>query len=366
MSKLKLHLYVGFILVSCLSYSCRSDKAQKEVTKVYPLVSGKTMGTTYSIKHDLVDKNLKVQVDSILIEINNSVSTYIPTSLISQVNTDSLGTSSDVLINGKLQNYLKYEFALDDHFLDNMQASFDIFKNTDGYFDPTIMPLVNYWGFGFTEKKAVTEIDSAKVIGIKNKMGFEKWTLNIDRQKFRLIKPEGSALDFSAIAKGYAVDELASFLEEQGAQNYMVEIGGEVYTKGVKANKQKWTVGLNTPTDNAGLYDFLSMVQVNGKGVASSGNYRNFYVVDGKKYGHEINPKTGFPEMNILQGVSVIANTCMEADAYATAFMVMGLEKSKEQIKALENIEVSFFYFDASGNIAQDFSVGFNAFVKKN
>lgn len=322
------------------------------------------MGTTYNVKHDLKSKDLKAAVDSILIEINNSVSTYIPKSIISQINQDSLGSPSTILVNGQNQDYLKYQFERDKHFLTNFEKSFKVFQETDSFFDPTIMPLVNYWGFGYHEKVAIKEVDSLKVNAIANSIGLEKWTINLDREKFRLIKPIKGELDFSAIAKGYAVDEISRFLEEKGAKNYMVEIGGEVFTKGLNDKNQLWTVGLNTPKHDAGIYDFISFVQVDSKGVASSGNYRIFHEVDGKKYGHEINPKSGYPELNRLQGVTVIANTCMEADAFATAFMVMGLERSKAKIKSLENIDACFFYFDDEGNIVQEFSLGFEIYLK--
>lgn len=367
MTPFKLTFFCGCVLIISCLLSCRSDKKVEieNIEIAYPLVVGKTMGTTYSVKHDLIDKQLKSTFDSILVVINNSVSTYIPSSLISRINADETGKNSDILINSKPRKYIKYEFPNDLHFLNNFNRSFEIFKLTEGYFDPTIMPLVNYWGFGYTQKKPVTQVDSTKVRDLKRNLGMEKWTISIDRDNFQLIKPKNGELDFSAIAKGYAVDELARYLNKEGASNYMVEIGGEVFTKGRNDKNQKWTVGLNTPKENAGLYDFLSFVQVDNQAVASSGNYRNFYEVDGKKYGHEINPKTGFPEMTVLQGVSVIANTCMDADAYATAFMVMGLEQSKLKIKDMENVEACFFYFDESGDMAQDFSVGFEPYLKK-
>jgi len=205
------------------------------------------MGTTYNVKHDLYDAVLQKRIDSLLIAINNSVSTYIPSSLISIANNDSAGTDSSILVNSKLQNYLKYQFETDTHFLSNFQKSFDIYKTTDGYFDPTVMPLVNYWGFGYEPKKAVTNVDSLKVEKLKKNIGFDKWAISIDRASFRLIKPFEGELDFSAIAKGYGVDMIAELLSDEGAENYMVEIGGEVFTKGVNEKGRKWTVGLNTP-----------------------------------------------------------------------------------------------------------------------
>jgi len=351
-------LYLIFPFVSCKNET-------PIVTPAYEIISGKTMGTTYTIQHDLKSISLENEVDSILHAINQSVSTYVENSTISKINKGKDCTEINVLVQSQISSQCLIEFQDDIHFLKNFNASFSIYNITDGYFDPTIMPLVNYWGFGYDPKKAVTKVDSLKVNELQKRLGFDKWTLSQNREALKIIKPQVAELDFSAIAKGYAVDYLSQFLLDKGSQNFIVEIGGEVFAKGVNAHGKPWTIGLNEPKENASINDFSAFVNLDDLGLASSGNYRNFYTVNGKKYGHEINPLTGYPELNKLLGVSVISTSCMEADAYATAFMVMGLEKSKEKVETLNNVEACFFVSNETKNIDKIYSAGFQSFIKK-
>ena len=250
------------------------------------------------------------------------------------------------------------------HFLLNYITSDNVHRQTEGYFDPTVMPLVNYWGFGYTPKKAVTDVDSIRIESIMNSVGFSKWSDQIGMKGMQYIKPERAKLDFSAIAKGYAVDKVGALLESNGINNYIVEIGGEIFCKGQKAQNKPWTIALSKPEITAKINNVQMTVQLNGVGLASSGNYRNFHKINDKIYGHEINPMTGFPEMNDLLGVSVIASQCMIADAYATAFMVMGLEKSKDLVEKLPDTEAVFFYASDDQNILSTFSSGFRKYLK--
>ena len=347
-------------LFTCiLLFSCQSERQAKSVEAIpYSKFSGSTMGTSYNIQCDLQNADIKAQIDSILIDINSEVSTYEKESYISKLNRSS---ASDIPVASevRMQTLPKAK-----HFTENFTRSKEIYKNTDGYFDPTVMPLVNYWGFGYTPKQKVTDVDSSRIQEILESVGFDKWTFSDQDSVNSFIKHKNSEIDFSAIAKGYAVDYISSYLENQGAQNYMVEIGGELYTRGLNSKGQAWTIGLNKPEEDAALNDFAVLVQFSNKALASSGNYRNFYVSNGKKFAHEINPKTGFPEFNDLLGVSVIADNCMDADAYATAFMIMGLDRSKEKIEQIDGIEACFFFSDEEGQIQYVLSSGFDPYIK--
>ncbi|MBT8231163.1 MAG: FAD:protein FMN transferase [Saprospiraceae bacterium] len=337
--------YFIIIVTTLVISSCKSDKD----LNIFSKISGETMGTTYNISYKS-GLNLKPSVDSILIAINQSVSTYIPSSTISKINNFSSNQGNE---------QINYVVATDSHYIKNFDASKIIYQETSNYFDPTVMPLVNYWGFGYTKKKAVTEIDSSEVSLILKSVGFDKWKMTVSEDQLRIDKPIDASLDFSGIAKGYAVDFLASFLESQSIQNYMVEIGGEVFAKGTNQKGMPWTIGLSRPEITAQFNDFQAIVHLQGKGMASSGNYRNYYEVDGKTYGHEINPKTGYPEINQLLGTTIIASECMTADAYATAFMVMGLEKSKKLVEKLQDVEACLFFRNEKGEIDSHNSSGF-------
>ncbi len=313
----------------------------------YFAIKGETMGTTYTItlysKEDYTN-----QIGNLLKEINNHVSTYIPDSDISRFNN-----ADSVFILRKTGK---------DHFLINFEKSKKISRNTDGYFDPTVMPLVNYWGFGYQNKEARIEVDSTAVDSLMQIVGFHK----IIHNRGELRKSNTAVqLDFSAIAKGYAVDEISRLFEKNGVENYLVEVGGEVFAQGLNKKGSEWRLGLNTPKAEAALTDYEIIIKLSGKGIASSGNYRNFYEVDGKKYGHIINPKTGYPSLNELLAATVIATDCMTADAYATAFMAMGLDKAIEIANKNDELVACFFTSNADGIIKREYSDGFIHYVAR-
>ena len=218
---------------------------------------------------------------------------------------------------------------------------------TDGAFDPTVAPLVNAWGFGF---KSGQLPDSAQVDSLLALVGLR----HIRLQEGRVVKDNPlSILDFSAIAKGYGVDRAADVLRSHGIKNFMVEIGGEVVTEGTNEKGEAWRIGINKPVEdstsvNAELQEVISL---SGKAVATSGNYRNFYVKDGRKIAHTINPLTGYPVQQDILSSTVIASTCAEADAFATAFMVMGLKKAQEVLASQPALEAYFIYTDEGGNL---------------
>lgn len=309
------------------------------------------MGTSYNIScSSKASPNLQVEIKQLLEDINMSVSTYIPESSISIINQDDQAVST---YTDSQDSILVYVIPIDSHFIKNFSISKKYHDNSRGFFDPSIMPLVNYWGFGYTEKKAVKDIDSSEVEKLVSVTDYTKWTLSVVDDSMSIRKPKGAQLDFSAVAKGYAVDCIAEMLDRKGIADYMVEIGGELRTKGVNSKSKTWVIGLSKPEIDAPLNAFSATIELDNKALASSGNYRNYYTVDGKSYGHEINPNTGYPEINRLLGVSAVSSQCAVSDAMATAFMVMGLERSIEWLEQQSEIKAVLFYQDDSLGIKQ-------------
>lgn len=274
-------------------------------------LNGYTQGSTYHITYlDSAQRKLQAPVDSVLQAVNASVNTYDSTSLISQLNS------------GK-------PVVMDVIFDTLWQRSRQISKRTQGYFDPTVGPIVKFWGFGPDERKIA---DSGKVDAILQYVGIEN--VQYSGGKFHL--PKGYYLDFNSIAQGYTVDLVAQALENKGIKNYLVEIGGEVRTKGHKAQGKKWRLGIDKPTENIDEQNRLqAIVMLENEALATSGNYRKYWVdsATGVKYAHTINPHSGFPSRNKLLSVSIIAPNGLLADAYATAFMAMGLPKTLKLLK---------------------------------
>ncbi len=290
----------SLLLILALVFLMLSREEKKESF----LITGKTMGTNYNLK--LVQaptSSLQEEIDSVLSDFNASLSTYDPNSEISQINQ---GRKLDIT-----SDYLK----------EMMTQSLAVWNETNGSFDPTVMPLVNFWGFGYKER---SEIDTTKIDSIMNLIGFEKISFNSDSLA---IKP-GMELDFNAIAKGYGVDVISSFIRDRGYQDFMLEIGGEVYCSGLAPNGKGWLIGIEDPL--AEQRKAAKVVALSDLAMATSGNYRNFYEIDGIKLSHTIDPATGYPEVSELLSVSVISESCSRSDALATAFMVMGKEKTLE------------------------------------
>lgn len=339
--------------------SCRTSPA--DTSSVYQLVEGKTMGTYYRVKYaDEEDRNFKLQFDSLLEWINLEVSTYIPASTISQFNT----ATADFSLTYNPQTQTQEAGHTNAHFQANYDRSQRIYQEMEGYYDPTVMPLINYWGFGYTEKKKVEAVDSLLIDSLIQLVGFDKVSLDRERQELRKTKA-GIQLDFSSCAKGYAVDALAELLQEAGIEHYMVEIGGEVVVKGVNDKGNAWSIAVSLPRDGAALEEIQAILALNNVAVATSGNYRIFYEVAGEKYAHIINPLTGFTEKSNLLSVSVLASDCMTADAYATAFMVMGLEKSLAFAQAKSDLEAYFIFSQPDGTMAVSYTDGIPAVLKE-
>lgn len=284
--------------------------------------SGQTMGTiSYTVKVIWPEElSIGFGIDSVLRTFNQSLSTYIPDSEISRFNKlDTLVYSSSI-------------------FYPVLQRSKEVYDHTQGAFDPTVGPLVNVWGFGPDKKVETPEpsvIDS--LVGLT---GFNQ--IQFDRSL--VTKTSGMYLDFSAIAKGYAIDLVSDYLESFGVTDYLVEIGGEVRARGKNLKGKGWSIGIDDPMVDKTERKILAIIEVNNLSLATSGNYRNYYEKDGRTYAHIIDPRTGYNQSHNLLSASVFTPDCMSADAYATGFMVMGLEDSRALVEATENMEALLVY----------------------
>jgi thiamine biosynthesis lipoprotein len=273
-------------------------------------LSGYAQGSTYRITFlSSQELNLGTAVDSILNVVDQSVSTYERGSLISQVNRGDTVKPDAIL-------------------LEMLRQSRSVFTASQGAFDPSIGKLVQFWGFGPKEQRPT---DSLKVDSLLAYSGFQEF--NWSTQRFYL--PKGFQLDFNAIAQGYTVDLIGEFFEQKGVGNYLVEVGGEVRCRGKNLKDKTWTIGIDKPIEEIDQQNrFQVIVALENAALATSGNYRKFWVDEktGQRYAHTLNPKSGFPARNNLLSASVIAPTAALADAYATVFMVMGLEKSVQYL----------------------------------
>ena len=303
--------------------------------KQYFEESGSVFHTIYHIKYE-GSEILTEKIDAEFQKFNLSLNPFNPNSIISKVNRNEA-------------------VEADDWFIEVFNKAKEVSDHSEGIFDITCAPLVNLWGFGFSKMDSVTPqmIDS-----IKQFVGYQK--VRLDGRK--VVKDDSRILlNCSAIAKGYASDVIARLLEREGIENYMVEIGGEVTMKGVNQNGKCWRIGINKPEDDAtGVKnDIEEVVQLCKKGgVATSGNYRNYYIKDGKKYAHTIDPRTGYPSEQSILSATIVAEDCITADAYATAFMAMGLEKAREAAKNIPGIEYYVIYSDENGKHQIEYSTG--------
>jgi thiamine biosynthesis lipoprotein len=300
-------------------------------TNIQPIqIEGKTMGTSYHITYlDAKKRNFKTSVDSLLVVFNNSLSTYQADSEISKFNQDTVFT-----------------FQLP-FFYPVLAKCQEIHTLSEGAFDPTVASLVNFWGWGFKNFKTQSP-EQKTVDSLLQFVGFDKF-IQFDKKQIRKTK-KGVMLDFNAIAQGYGVDIVADFLQAQGIENQMVEIGGEVVARGKNAKGKAWRIGINNPQDSLSNQLFASL-ELTNRGLATSGNYRRFYIKDGKKYAHTLNPQTGFPVLHSLLSATVIAPDAMTADAMATVFMVVGLEKAQAILKQKTDLQAYFIYADAQGKL---------------
>ena len=288
---------------------------------------GVIFGTYYNISYKHKE-NLQGKIENTLLAVDKSLSPFNKMSVITAINNNT-GTSADTL------------------FAQVFTLAQEISQKTGGAFDITVAPLVNAWGFGF---KQGIKVDSTTVDSLMQYIGYNK--VSLTNGKVEKLHPE-TMLDCSAIAKGFGCDCVAQLFESMGIENYMIEIGGEVVAKGKNDKAKPWSIGISKPTDdtsgsNNGLQEIL---HISGKSLATSGNYRNYRYENSRKLAHTIDPRSGYPVQHSLLSATVIADNCATADAYATAFMVLGLDKALE-ICNDNGLDGYFIYNDNEGNLA--------------
>ncbi len=290
---------------------------------------GFIFGTVYNITYQN-DENLQKEIEAELRKVDAELSMFNEKSTVSKINRGE-------------------KVSLGDGFLEVYDLARQVSENTNGAFDVTVAPLVNAWGFGFKEQQMPTK---RQVDSLMRFVGMDKVRLTVSKQ----IEKESPlvSLDFSAIAKGYGSDCVARFLRSKGITNFMVEIGGEIVTSGVNRERNPWRIGVTKPTDDSLKVskDFQAIINVTDVAMATSGNYRNFYYKDGKKYAHTIDPKTGYPVQHNILSATIVAKSCAVADAYATAFMVLGLEGTRQVLDSHPELMAYLIYNDKEGKYA--------------
>ena len=288
----------------------------------YQKCAGTIFGTTYHITYQY-DDDLQPELEARMKEVDNALSMFNKESIISKVNNNQ-------------------PVELNEMFVEVFQQAQKISEDTNGAFDITVAPLVNAWGFGFKNEQMPDKhaVDSLMAI-----VGYQK--VSYDGKHITKRDPR-ITLDCSAIAKGYGVDVVARLLEEKGIDNYMVEIGGEVVTHGISEKRVPWKIGVTKPTDDPLQEgnELQTVLNLTDKAMATSGNYRNFYYKGKRKYAHTIDPKTGYPVQHSILSATVLTNRCMRADAYATAFMVMGFEGAKKVLERNPDLMAYLIYDD--------------------
>ena len=299
--------------------ACQTKKSD------YVKISGFAQGTTYHITYENSTKrDYSQDIDSILKAFDKSCSMYDSTSIISRINNNDPTVEAD------------------NWFVDVFNKSAEVNTVSGGAFDITVGPVVKAWGFGISP---IAKHDKAYIDSLLQYVGMEK--VRLEGRKV-IKKYPGVKLDVNALAQGYSVDVVCDFFKSKGIRNYLVEIGGEVHGKGTNAKDK---------------FQLQAVIEINNKALATSGNYRAFYVENGVKYGHTIDPKTGFPERNTMLSTTVISDDCITADAYATAFMVLGIDKSKELFAKLKGMEVYFVYSNQKGEYEIFFSEGMKKMI---
>lgn len=329
-------LAVVFSIVFWLSRPNGSEK--------YRSIAGFTQGTTYHITYkSRKGEDLKAQVDSLLENFNLSLSIYNDKSVISGFNRNDPDTRADVL------------------FTEVFRKAEEVNRMTDGAFDITVAPIINALGFGSGHD--TLDVDSTMIDSLLQFVGMEKVSL----EDGRIIKSDPRVrIDVNAIAQGYSVDLVARFLEEQGVRNYLVEIGGEIRAHGENGSGQVWKVGIDRPVEGNFVpgADLQAVIRLKGMALATSGNYRKYYERNGMKFVHIVNPKNGYPAISNLLSATVIAKDCMTADAYATALMVFGPERSIRFLGENRFLEAYLVYADEKGQFRVYATPGMKKFIQ--
>ena len=303
----------------------------------YQRCSDFVFGTTFNVTYQS-DSDMTYSIKDALRKVDYSLSPFNKESVITAINDNK-------------------DVRPDKMFMDVFQMAMDVSRETEGAFDITVAPLVNAWGFGFKsgQKPTPRQVDSLKQI-----IGYQK--ILVDDGMVRKQDPR-MMLDCSAIAKGYGADVVADVLRRHGVKNFMVEIGGEIVTSGVNPDRLPWKVGVIKPTDDSlsVSHELQTILNVTDVAMATSGNYRNFYYEGGKKFAHTIDPQTGYPVQHSLLSATVLAKTCAVADAYATSFMVMGVERAQQVLERHPELMAYFIYDNGHG----DHAVWFSPSLKK-
>lgn len=338
---MKISHFIAFCMLLVL-YACKG----KENTKVenselsIQRFAGLTMGSTYSIAY--VDKQehlgLQRKVENLFEDFSKKLSTYDSTSLLSSFN------KSTAFSVAKTERY----------FIDMLYISKRIYEESDGYFNPAIKPLVNYWGFGYDKKKPIENINAKEIDSLLQLIDFSSLIITESTDSIHIKKGiPNLQLEYNAIAPGYAADLVAELLEENGIENYLIEVGGELLAKGTLMNNKPWKIGVNVPLEDAKISDFQAIAELKNTALGTSGNYRSYYKKDGKKYVHTINPKTGYTEQNSLLSISIFAPTCAESDAYATACLVKGKDASLEFLEKMPHIGAYLIFINDKNELEE-------------
>lgn len=331
-------------ITSLLLLGCKQQTSESKIDTIH----GEAQGTTYQIifgqSQSKVNQN---DIDSILNLFDQVLSTYVQESIISKLNNgiDSIQDET---------GFFQKCYA----------DSKSVWEKTNGIFDPTVYPLVEGWGF---MKNMESPLDSIEVDSILQFVGLEKQMTSFSNNWIRQNKSDGRIkLDFNSIAQGYSVDIIANFLKKKRIDDFFVEIGGEIYVQGKNRENKKWSIGIDVPKENLEQREIENVLYLSNLGIATSGNYRKFYEVNGKKYAHSLNPKTGFPVQHNLLSTTVIAPKTALADAYATAFMVMGTEKSLTFVENHPELNLEIYLLsDGEDGIVRSMSKGFAKYLQE-
>lgn len=331
--------FLLFLIAGCLFIASRERLAP------YRYSSGAVFGTFYNITYQC-DRDLEAGIMRCLNDVDRSLSMYNDSSVLARINRNE-STETDAM------------------FVEVFDVAMQVWQQTDGAFDITVAPLVNAWGFGFTSGELP---DSAAVDSMLRYVGSNRVRLKSYRGAKLLEKDDDRIMiDCSAIAKGYACDVVARWFETQDVSNYMIEIGGEIVCRGTNAQQSQWRIGLSTPEDDSLNIssDIMTVVEISDIAMATSGNYRKFYVRDGRKYAHTIDPKSGSPVQHTLLSATVLARECVVADAFATAFMVVGPEKAQQMLAEHPELMGYLVYSDETGAMQTWCSEALKEHIKK-
>ena len=334
----ELKRFCSFLVVAILFISC--DK-----TTDFYTIQGEAQGSTYSIKYIAIEEKVtKNQIDSLLTAFDLSLSTYRPDSKISKINT---GDSTVVV---------------DEFFAETFQLSNQIYKETNGLFDPTIGVLVNAYGFGPNKKQE--NLSQKQIDSLLQFVGFDKIKLNENKTISK--KHNQTFIDFNAIAQGYSVDVVVNYLKSKGIENAIVEIGGELFALGKNTiDNKNWVVGIDDPLQKPEERTLIAKVNLENLGMATSGNYRKVMIDEktGEKFVHIINPKTGLAQKNNVLSATVLSKSSALSDGYATAFMLMSLEESKVFLQKHPELHVMLLYSDSNNKMQQFTTENFNSLI---